>query len=70
MHCRIAYSLSGYIKCSICRLQPTVDDKPVATTLMAFSRGCSALLELMQINVSPCHSDGYHSEPETEGDGR
>lgn len=38
---------------------------------MSFSRGCAALLELMQNDGSggsPCNSDGYHSEtePETE----
>ncbi|CAH1115163.1 unnamed protein product [Psylliodes chrysocephalus] len=51
------------------RLQPVGDDVPVATVLMSFSRGCGALLDLMQIPHSPCHSDtGYHSETETEQD--
>lgn len=48
------------------RLQSVSDDKPVATLLMSFSRGCGALLDLMQLPDSPCHSDGYHSEPEPE----
>lgn len=63
------------------RVQPVPEDKPVATVLMAFSRGCGALLELMQVTTlapstslsaslstteSPCHSDGYHSETETD----
>lgn len=52
-----------------CRLQPVGDEKPVAAVLMSFSRGCGALLELMQVPDSPCHSDtGYHSEPETEAE--
>lgn len=52
------------------RVQPTTcDDKPVATLLMAFSRGCNAVLNLMQVSPgSPCNSDGYHSEPEVEID--
>lgn len=50
------------------RLQPVNEEKPVATMLMAFSRGCGALLDLIQVPDSPCHSDGYHSEPETETD--
>ncbi|KAF5291153.1 hypothetical protein FQA39_LY14395 [Lamprigera yunnana] len=50
------------------RLQPIDEDKPVATLLMTFSRGCGALLELMQLPESPCHSDGYHSESEQETD--
>lgn len=51
------------------RLQPISDGKPVAAVLMSFSRGCGALLELMQIPDSPCNSDtGYHSEPEAEAD--
>ncbi|KAJ8917874.1 hypothetical protein NQ315_010787 [Exocentrus adspersus] len=49
------------------RLQPIEEDKPVATVLMSFSRGCGALLELMHAAESPCNSDtGYHSETETE----
>ncbi|XP_056637011.1 uncharacterized protein LOC130445426 [Diorhabda sublineata] len=51
------------------RLQPVPEDIPVATVLMSFSRGCGALLDLMQIPHSPCHSDtGYHSETENEQD--
>ncbi|CAG9862362.1 unnamed protein product [Phyllotreta striolata] len=51
------------------RLQSVGDDVPVATVLMSFTRGCSALLDLMQIPHSPCHSDtGYHSETENEQD--
>lgn len=50
------------------RLQPVTDDKPVAALLMAFSRGCGALLELMQLPESPCGSDGYHSEPEQDSE--
>ncbi|KAJ8985983.1 hypothetical protein NQ317_013867 [Molorchus minor] len=49
------------------RLQPVGEDKPVATVLMCFSRGCGSLLELMQMPESPCNSDtGYHSETEAE----
>ncbi|XP_023029011.1 uncharacterized protein [Leptinotarsa decemlineata] len=49
------------------RLQPVGEDIPVATILMSFSRGCGALLDLMQIPHSPCHSDtGYHSETEVD----
>ncbi|KAF5307983.1 hypothetical protein FQR65_LT06551 [Abscondita terminalis] len=50
------------------RLQPIDEDKPLATLLMTFTRGCGALLELMQVSESPCHSDGYHSESEQETD--
>ncbi|VEN53299.1 unnamed protein product [Callosobruchus maculatus] len=49
------------------RLQPVSEDLPVASILMSFSRGCGALLDLMQIPHSPCYSDtGYHSETDAE----
>ncbi|CAG9819262.1 unnamed protein product [Phaedon cochleariae] len=45
------------------------EDVPVAAILMSFSKGCSALLDLMQIPHSPCHSDtGYHSGAEQDQD--
>ncbi|KAK5645491.1 hypothetical protein RI129_006791 [Pyrocoelia pectoralis] len=52
------------------RLQPIDENKPVATLLMTFTKGCGALLDLMQVSESPCHSDGYHSESEQEVDKR
>lgn len=64
--CRIYSIIYGVL----IRLQPISDDKPVASLLMSFSRGCASLLQLMQNedSNSPCSSDGYHSEtePETE----
>nr|XP_022918602.1 uncharacterized protein LOC111427609 [Onthophagus taurus] len=50
------------------RMHSVVEDRPVAQLLMCFSRACSSVLELMQLPESPCHSDGYHSEPETDAD--
>ncbi|XP_017779345.1 PREDICTED: uncharacterized protein LOC108564744 [Nicrophorus vespilloides] len=50
------------------KIQCASEDVPVASLLMSFSRGCGALLDLMRIPESPCHSDGYHSEPEAEPD--
>ncbi|EFA09543.2 uncharacterized protein LOC656542 [Tribolium castaneum] len=50
------------------RLHPSCEEKPVAALLMAFARGCGALLELMQTPESPCSSDGYHSESEQDND--
>jgi hypothetical protein len=50
------------------RLQPSSEEKPVAAMLMAFARGCGALLEMVQAPESPCTSDGYHSEPEADND--
>ncbi|KRT80500.1 hypothetical protein AMK59_8312, partial [Oryctes borbonicus] len=45
-----------------------IDEKPVATLLMSFSRGCGAVLDLIQLPESSNYSDGYHSEPEQETD--
>ncbi|GJQ85485.1 hypothetical protein Trydic_g23075 [Trypoxylus dichotomus] len=50
------------------RIYPAIDEKPVATLLMSFSRGCGAVLDLMHLPESSSHSDGYHSEPEQETD--
>ncbi|KAL3270369.1 hypothetical protein HHI36_009415 [Cryptolaemus montrouzieri] len=50
------------------KLHPVDDQMPVATLLMSFSKGCGALLDLMQVPESPCTSEGYHSEPESDFD--
>lgn len=50
------------------RLHPVDEQIPVAKLLMSFSKGCGAVLELMQASESPCSSEGYHSEPESECD--
>ncbi|KAK9881742.1 hypothetical protein WA026_017263 [Henosepilachna vigintioctopunctata] len=52
------------------KLHPVDEQMPVATLLMSFSKGCGALLDLMQVPESPCTSEGYHSEPESEFDSR
>ncbi|XP_044753467.1 uncharacterized protein LOC123312938 [Coccinella septempunctata] len=50
------------------KLHPVDEQIPVAKLLMSFSKGCGAVLDLMQTSESPCSSEGYHSEPESECD--